>query len=98
MSLLCIIFLLRESHPRLIALRQLRRMNVKSQKSKETQAQPLQEVAIQMLRNKNIILLFFAYFINLIGITNSLTGLVIFTSKMYGFTDSNLSKAYSNIA
>ena len=51
-----------------------------------------------MLKNKNIILLFFAYFINLIGITNSLTGLVIFTSKMYGFTDSNLAKGYSNIA
>ena len=51
-----------------------------------------------MLKNKNILLLFFAYWINLIGATNSRTGGAIFTAKMFGFTDSNYAKSYANIA
>ena len=45
-GMIIVIFLLPESHPRLTALRQLKKMGVKVPKSKETQAQPMWEVLI----------------------------------------------------
>ena len=69
-------------------------MDIKTRRSAETETQPLWKVIMSMLNNKDIVLLFFAYWINLVGVTSAKTGVDIFTSKMYGFTDVNFAKSY----
>ena len=43
-------------------------------KTQETKTEPIWKVLISMLKNKDLILLFFSYFINMIGSTNPRTG------------------------
>ena len=52
-------------------------------------------VLLHMCKNRDIVLLFFAYWINMIGSTNTRTGATVLISKVYGFTDSNYAKSYS---
>ena len=65
-------------------------------KTQETKTEPIWKVLTSMLKNKDLILLFFSYFINMIGSTNPRTGYQIFVSKMYGFYDVNQTKSFTN--
>ena len=70
-------------------------MGITAVKSEKTRTEPMLSVLLQMCKNRDIMLLFFAYWVNMIGSTNTRTGATVLVSKVYGFTDSNYAKAYS---
>ena len=94
-SVVICLLIMKESHPRINAMRKLKSMGISATKSEETKNEPILRVLVQMCRNRDILLLFFAYWINMIGSTNTRTGATVLISKVYGFTDSNYAKAYS---
>ena len=79
-------------------MRKLKKLGITTVKSEETKSEPMWKAIIIISKNRDIMILFFAYWINMIGSTNTRTGLTVLISKVYGFTDSNYAKSYSETA
>ncbi|KAH0572010.1 MFS and transmembrane domain-containing protein [Spironucleus salmonicida] len=91
----CALFL-KESNQKLKTYRKLKKMNVKVPKNTSLRNQNFLKILLSMLKNTNMLILFFSYVLSLLGSTNSRTGGPYFTGRMYGFTNANVAKGYAN--
>ena len=89
------IFLLKESHSRVVAARQLKKLGIKAE-MKSAQVQKWGEVFKWMVSQPSLVMMFFSFICSLIGAVNSRNLVNIFVQKAYGFATINEAKAFSN--